>query len=46
MFRTPRVHLQEEVCTYMYGVICVHAIGISNLVSGKVCSVLRSVLSP
>ena len=32
----PRVNLQEDVCTYRYGIICLHVSGISSLVGGRV----------
>lgn len=33
----------EDGCMYMYGIICLHANGISSSVSGRVCSAEKHV---
>ena len=43
----PRVHFQEEGCTYRYGIVCLHANGISSFVGGSVWkSVFEYTLPP
>jgi hypothetical protein len=39
-FSNPRVHLQEDGCTYGHGKICLDADGICSLIDGRVCTVL------
>ena len=37
MFRTPRIHLQGDGCVCSYGMVQFTCIGISSLVSRRVC---------
>ena len=34
-FSNTRIHFQEDGCTYWYGIICLHADGLSSLVGGR-----------
>jgi len=37
----PRVHFQEDGCTYSYGMVCFTRININSLVGRKMCSIYR-----